>query len=293
MAHLEKILVPVDFSEHSLVAARHAGALARRFHSEITLFHVNEFLVLHPMSGPLGFGITSSEAAREEHLARRREELNQFAKQELQGVPVRRVLCCGDPACLIVERARAEQSDLILMPTRGQGPLRRFLLGSVTAKVLHDSDRPVWTGAHFERSSGFDPDHVRHVMCAANFDPNSSKVVRWAAEFAAAVDAKLTVVHAAFESPPNLPDRYMFQWHDEARFGAQEHLRQLLLDLHVPADTMVVADGDVPRALAAAVRENAADVLVIGRNCPREPAGRLGTHAYPIICHAPCPVVSI
>ena len=36
------------------------------------------------------------------------------------------------------------------MPTHGLGKLRRFILGSVTAKVLHDLEAPVLTGAHVE-----------------------------------------------------------------------------------------------------------------------------------------------
>jgi len=39
-----------------------------------------------------------------------------------------------------------------MMPTHGLGGFRRFLLGSVTAKVLHDADCPVWTGVHLERA---------------------------------------------------------------------------------------------------------------------------------------------
>jgi len=40
-----------------------------------------------------------------------------------------------------------------MLPTHGRTPLRRFLLGSVTAKVLHDRTVPVWTGhpLHFSR----------------------------------------------------------------------------------------------------------------------------------------------
>ena len=43
------------------------------------------------------------------------------------------------------ETARDEKVDLIVMSTHGHGVLYRFLLGSVAAKVLHDSDCPVWT----------------------------------------------------------------------------------------------------------------------------------------------------
>jgi len=40
MKSLSKILLPVDFSERSLGAARYAKTLADRFHSELTLLHV-------------------------------------------------------------------------------------------------------------------------------------------------------------------------------------------------------------------------------------------------------------
>ena len=41
------------------------------------------------------------------------------------------------------------------MPTHGYGPFRRFILGSNTAKVLHDADCPVWTGVHVEEIPAF------------------------------------------------------------------------------------------------------------------------------------------
>ena len=40
------------------------------------------------------------------------------------------------------------------MPTHGFGPLRRFLLGSVAAKVLHDAQCPVWTSVHTDAPFG-------------------------------------------------------------------------------------------------------------------------------------------
>ena len=59
MFQFERILVPIDFSDRSLSAASQAGALSRHFHSKVTLPHVSEFLVIHPLTGPLGSGITS------------------------------------------------------------------------------------------------------------------------------------------------------------------------------------------------------------------------------------------
>jgi nucleotide-binding universal stress UspA family protein len=293
MFRLERILVPIDFSETSLSAVEHAAALARRFGSHITLLHVNEFQVLHSAAGALGFGITSVESARAEHLAARRKQLDALGAGELSGVPVERIVACGDPAKLIVERARAEESDLILMPTHGGGLFRRFLLGSVTAKVLHDAGCPVWTGAHLDEPPALTPGEIRHVMCALNFRPHSSQTLEWAAAFAQKTNAKLTVIHAVLETPPNLPDRYMFQWREEAHGGAAQRIHVLLQDSAVPADALVVGDGDVPAALAQAIQDRGAGLLVIGRGDGGESGGRLGPHTYGIICRVPCPVVSI
>lgn len=53
---------------------------------------------------------------------------------------MKRVLRSGEPAAEIVAYANNHDSDLIIMPTHGYGVFRRRLLGSITAKVLHDSD---------------------------------------------------------------------------------------------------------------------------------------------------------
>ena len=292
MLKLDKILVPIDFSDQSRVAARDAGELGRRFHSEVTLLYVNELLVLHPTTGPLGFGVSLAKTAQTEKASRRQQELDAFGAAELTGIKVKRLICSGDPAKLIIEYAHKEGVDLILMPTRGKGAFRRLLLGSVSAKVLHDAECPVWTGTHVRDAPAASPSQSRHVMCGVNFGPQSAKAVRWAADFASEFGAKLTVVHAVLGTPPNLPERYMFQWHGEAIGGAEERLRALLLAANISADVLIV-DGETPRVLATAVQQQGAGLLVIGRSCVPGHNGRLGSDAYSIICHAPCPVVSI
>jgi len=293
MLHLERILVPVDFSEHNLAAVGQAGELSRRFHSQVTLLHVNEFLVIHPFTGALGFGITSSEAIRAEHLAARQKMLQEFGAVELAGVNVKRMVCSGDPARLIAERAREEHSDLILMPTRGGGVFRRFLLGSVTAKVLHDAQCPIWTGVHVVEPPTLPPAGIHDVLCAVDFGPQSACALQWADGFAAALGANLTVVHAVLEMPPNLPERYTYQWHAESHCGASERLHELLLDCQVRAKVLVVSDGDVPNALAKAAGDSGAGLMVIGRGSKEREGGRLGSQTYSIICSSPCSVVSI
>jgi nucleotide-binding universal stress UspA family protein len=63
---------------------------------------------------------------------------------------VRQMLLEGDPAVAIVELARSEGMDLIIMPTHVYGRFRRLILGWTTAKLLHDADCAVLTGVHIE-----------------------------------------------------------------------------------------------------------------------------------------------
>ena len=292
MFELAKILVPVDFSARSRAAVSQACALARHFHSQLTLLHVNEVSVVHPRSGPFGFGISGREATLAEHVAARQRELNSFAAEELAGLDVRKIMCTGDPARVIMGRVETWRPDLVLMSTHGCGQHRRLLLGSVAAKVLHDAECPVWTTAHPVEQAAGDPTQARHVMCAVNFGPQCGKALHWAADFAAEIGARLTVVHAVLGTPPDLPERYMFQWHGESHYGAEERLRAFLRESNVRAETLVV-EGEAPKAVSAAARQYEAGLLVMGRSSGHGKAGRLGSRAYGILCHAPCPVISI
>jgi len=288
MFGLSKLLVPVDLSANSLLAAHDAAALSARFHSQVTLLHVAEFPQLRSAAAP---GQTVSAPVRQEFLAAMRRDLDEFAHEELAPGEHKRILCCGHPAKVIVDRAHAENAGLIVMSTHGYGPVRRLLLGSVTAKVLHDSDRPVWTtrAQNHEQRGAL---RVRRVMCAVNFRPQDAKTLRWAADFAAEFGAHLILIHAVRPAPPEMPERYAFTWHEEASWGADERMRTLAAGADVAAAILVV-EGDAPSALARAARDNSADVLVIGRNEPTSMSGRLGEHTYAIVCHAPCPVVCL
>src|SRR2546423_1288334 len=141
-----KILFPIDFSERSISAARYVRTLGCRFRPQITLMHV----LPSPTSGiaSLETGPLMVEEAWEEQRRRAQRDVSEFAARELAPFRVHPVVLEGDPATAIVQKAHSERADLIVMATHGYGRFRRFILGSVTAKVLHDAAYPVWTGAH-------------------------------------------------------------------------------------------------------------------------------------------------
>ena len=287
MLAMNKILVPVDFSEAGAGAVHHAAALARHFHSEMLLVHVQT--PVHYTAG--GMDGAYLGPAPEVLAEQERKELELFLAEEIEDLPVRRVLLEGDAARRIVQFAEAEKVDLIVMPTHGYGFFRRFILGSVTAKVLHDVACPVWTGMHLKDAPAADPLHIRSVLCAVDLSPHSRRTLCWAAQAAAEFGARLTVVHAtASLDMSGLGGRYFApEWRDVLITHAKDGIAKLQQDLGTQAEVFIES-GAVPEVVRMAAEEASADLLVIGRS----PAGgRLRTNAYALIRESPCPVASV
>ena len=164
MITFQRILFPVDFSKQDHEAASFVKAMAERFHSEVILLHVAEFV-------PAWYADPDAMALEPVVMNERREHLNGHLTEALSGLCVQRMLELGDPSREITKCARDQKADLIMMPTHGYGPFRRFLLGSVTAKVLHDADCPVWTGVHTDQLWSQKQYQWRRFLCAVDSDP--------------------------------------------------------------------------------------------------------------------------
>jgi len=285
-----KILFPIDFSERSISAARYVRTLGCRFRPEITLMHV-----LPPPAYGIG-GLLMAAEAWEEQQRRAQKDVSEFAARELGPFRVHSVVLEGDPATAIVEKAHSERADLIVMATHGYGRFRRFILGSVTAKVLHDADCPVWTGAHMpavpaaEQASQQAP--IRQVVCAVDLSAHSENVLDWAARLARSFDARLFLIHAIPALVPAEEDYYQQDWREDLATGGRDQLDRLQQSVGTKAEQLVVA-GDVPHTVCDQAEDLGADVLVIGRSSESGLLGRLRTNAYAIIRGAHCPVVSV
>ena len=265
MLPFKKILFPVDFSEHSIGAARYVEAFAGRFDAELTVLNTIEL----PRYNDL---LPDSPAQRRRHL-------DSFLAKELEYFRVERVLAEGEPAANIVDLAREGHCDLIMMPTHGLGGFRRFLLGSIAAKVLHDADCPVWTGVHMAEAPALEKIVFRNFVCAVNLDPHSKKVLECAVELAEEYRASLSVVHVV---PPGTEDVESIEW----------QVKEMLAP-DVDKAKVFVEGGDVAHVIAKFAAEAGADMLVIGRNPAPGVLGRLRTDAYSIIRQSPCPVISV
>jgi nucleotide-binding universal stress UspA family protein len=289
MPRIERIVFPVDFSELSRAAAPFVLSMAQRYHAKVTLIHA-----LQPPP-PLYAGMNTvyPEVYDFEGLsADLKVELEKFAEAELPKVEIKCVVEMGDAAAVITEFAENEGANLICMPTHGYGPFRRALLGSVTAKVLHDAKVPVWTAAHAPEPSHRAHPKPRYILCAIDLKRESGDTLQYALELAADADASIELVHIAPEGeiePLNSESR-MHELLLEAARSKQVKIQESVgaNDVEVVLDSGSVAD--MVRDLAVRKR---ADLVVIGRGCIQGGHGRVRTNAYAIIREAPCPVLSV
>jgi nucleotide-binding universal stress UspA family protein len=289
MRSLAKIVLPVDFSERSLGAARYAKSLARHFDSELTLLHV--LTPPHYEFGALEIGGSMLSELYVNRSAQVEKELESFLAEDLAGLNLRRVVLEGDPAREIVEFAHSEGAGLIVMPTHGYGPFRQFILGSITAKVLHDADCPVWTGVHLEDAPPVENLSFGHILCALDLGVQSCQTLEWAAFMREQFGSKLTVLHVTtgIEHPKEAPDP---GWQTDMVKAAREELTRLQKERDTEAD-LLIEPGDPAKVVCQVAKEKNADLVVIGRGSAAGVFGRLRTNAYAIIRQSPCPVVSV
>jgi nucleotide-binding universal stress UspA family protein len=125
---LGKILVAIDGSKQATKALGYVSALAKKFNSKVTLLHVAEAKLAN----------LEPEAVRSIS-----EKILWDASIEIKGVEIDKKLEFGSPAESIIQLARQENYDLIVLGSRGLSSVKRYLLGSVSEDVTWHARRSV------------------------------------------------------------------------------------------------------------------------------------------------------
>ncbi|MBM3762210.1 MAG: universal stress protein [Acidobacteria bacterium] len=286
MLPLRQILFPVDFSAPCRAMAPAVTTLASHYNCPITLLHAFELPVaFYGDLGPLDMVIPSDSARAHE------SQLRQFAAEVMPGVPHEQIVVQGEPSEAIREYVQRNGADLVMMPTSGRGPLRRLLLGSVVAKVLHDVSCPVWTGAHELEAEGQTHWPIKSILCAVSLEEESVAVAKAAAALAASFGASLTLYHASAFPKPVIDidyEHYRKQMMDDAT----QKLQSLRWDNQIEASVTMV-EGSAVQSIRSQAIAAKADLVVVGRGHSQGMVSRLWSDLYDVIREAPCPVLSI
>lgn len=165
--NVQKIVVPIDYSDHSYRALQWGASLAEKYGAQILLLHVLpkavEVLPRHlptdawvpyhyyEAMGP-GREPIRLEQSIVDLVEEARSRLYDLAAKELQTLAVEVNIAVGKPAEDILRVAQEAAADLIVMGTHGRTGLSHVLLGSVAEKVVRMAPCPVFTvraGAEF------------------------------------------------------------------------------------------------------------------------------------------------
>lgn len=286
----KKILFPVDGSDRAAVAAPYVNALVRRYGASLTLASFIEI-------PSYWYGGTEVPAVPEMNIDRLLDEaehnLTFFAADHFPGIQAAIRVERGDPGTLIPDLARTMNADLIMMPTRGRGRFRAALLGSVTAKVLHDAECPVWTAAHTECPQHTASPDWRRIVCAIEINEEAGKLIRRAADLVAGTEAAVQLVHAIPAPPAAAEERYFDRNFD---VFLKQSARQAIDAMQKEAGTnfkICLGNGGISAVVAACALSAEADLVLAGRGTLPAFAGGLRTHLYGIIRDVACPVLSI
>ena len=136
--NINKILNPVDGSDHSIRSTENAIELAKLLNAEITLMHCHDRF-------PIVLAEPNFQRAVNQITKASEELVEPFIEMlEKGGVKFDVRILEGNPGNKIPEVVKIEKIDLIVMGSRGVTNFAGLLLGSVAHQVLHKSDCPVF-----------------------------------------------------------------------------------------------------------------------------------------------------
>jgi nucleotide-binding universal stress UspA family protein len=139
---IERILVPLDFSENTPALLDWASHLAEEHSSKVILLHAYT-----PARGvPAARGRISAARLLGQRAIEAEEQLAEHAAPlRTRGLAVETAVCEGYAATVIIEEAARLEVDLIVIGTHGLSGLKHLLLGSIAERVVQKAPCPVLT----------------------------------------------------------------------------------------------------------------------------------------------------
>lgn len=288
-----KILFPIDFSDAALAMVPHVTEMAHRFQAAVTVLNAFELAPSYVVAPRLEGGYDLEPATIPytpafQDLRKQRElRLEEFSRVQFPSLLPSVRIEDGDPAMVIHWVAQHENTDLIMMPTKGHGRFRRWLLGSVTAKVLHDVDCSVLTSVHDHETAEASPGGFHSILCAVEMNQEADAVLKAAGHLAQVYGARICLLNI---EPP------LHQHHRAAAAQSVQNAFEKALNSSGQAavETRVrILDGTIPDSIRRTAVEEKADLVVVGRGHQQGHLSRMWSHLYAIIRESPCPVLSV
>ena len=271
------ILVGVDGSPNAGMAVRWASEIGRRLNASVEAVAAWTE-VPPPYAGDAAEHIKDMNDHVAEIMARA------LAGDGFHGINVTAVQ--GSIAEVLISTADEREASMLVVGTRGLGPLSGLLLGSVSRRLLFTTHRPLVV---VPRRAPPESHALTRVLIGVDCSAVAQRVLSWSAGLCADLGVPATIIRCSdpgCERPPG----YIAHIDDEIRADAEE-LLQPFRDLGVEHD-VVIAHCDPRVALVENVANVEAGLMVIGSRGEGRFRGLGGTASY-LARHSPIPLAVI
>ena len=297
MIAIRRILCPVDISPISRPALDRAAVLAGWYGAELTVLHVVGPLMPTLFGLEPAFSDAPLPPVDAEMVA---VELQTFVGNGVGAKrPPQLVVRSGGAARTILSYAQEATIDLVVLGTHGRSGFERFMLGSVTEKVLRKAPCPVLTVPPETAECEIRPAFSR-ILCGVDFSEASDRAVRYALSLAKEAQGRLTLVHVLEWLPDDSFAKYpqfdLGQYRRSLRSDARLRLQGLVpeearswCDPYVP-----VQSGKAYEEILRLAEQDGVDLIVLGVQ-GRGPVDRMlfGSTTQQVVRRAHCPVLTI
>ena len=273
------ILIPVDFSETSLLAIKHGAFLAKYTKGDVYLLHVINKQYEHyaVLEQPVHMELP---AAYETGASNKLNELAASVSKEY-GVSVNTIVSLGNPTKEIINNAKEIKADMIVMGTHGYSPLEELVIGSNTLKVITKSNCAVMAMSEKANKFGY-----KNILIPIDTSGHSRQKVNYSIELAKIFSAHLHVVGILGKNDANEQpgmDIVMGQIKKMATEKSVICTTEVLTNVKNRADATIKHSESVK-----------ADLMVIMTDQEAEISGFfLGPYSQQVIHHSKVPVIAL
>lgn len=280
------ILFATDFSSAAARAVPYVKRIAKRYDADLVALHVRTPAV-NPMTEPGTW--PSEESIRMKDEEYRNQLLDTFA-----GIRTTALVEEGDIQSRLHEAIQKNNTDLVVIGTRGRSGLGKVLMGSVAEEIFRTVPCPVLTvGPRSDSSRGADGE-IREILYATDLASPSPVAAAHAVSLAQEFQARLILLHVIPEPQPG----DLVSAHDVSQ-SAKNLLRKL-----VPEEAeawckpeFFVERGNPSDQILRLAHLRVSDLIVLGVK-PEEGVPGAATHlpiatTHKIVSHAECPVLTV
>jgi nucleotide-binding universal stress UspA family protein len=301
MILLKHVLVATDFSPASEAALTYGRALARTFGASLHVLHVVENFFLRPTPSDPHAIVTAKTRTLTERLT----------DDDRTALKARAVVEVSDSAAdAIVEYARNETIDAIVLGTHGRTAMEQLLVGSVAERVVRTAPCPVLTVRHPEhdfvvreqQKSEATMIVLKRILVATDFSEPSDAALSYGRELARTFGAQMLVTHVVDNVLTRAygGDGFVFTDPDLQHDVEASALRQLegLISAEdrevLRAEALILTSNTPAFALVDYARTHEIDLIVMGTHGRGAVAHLLmGSVAERVVRTAPCPVLTV